>query len=93
MAKTQHYGIKFPIQIVSEEGKCLDLVRLYQTDKMNIGDYFVFCNIGAYSVTEGIYLFLSRTLPKIIVYENTEQYIVRRDFIETSGLNTPIQKM
>lgn len=25
MAKKQHYGIKFPIQIVSEEGKCLDL--------------------------------------------------------------------
>ena len=25
MAKTQHYGIKFTIQIVSEEGKCLDL--------------------------------------------------------------------
>ena len=25
MAKTQHYGIKFPIQIVSEETKCLDL--------------------------------------------------------------------
>jgi phage baseplate assembly protein W len=27
MAKTQHYGIKFPIQIISEEGKCLDLNR------------------------------------------------------------------
>lgn len=25
MAKTQHYGIKFPMQIVSEEKKCLDL--------------------------------------------------------------------
>lgn len=25
MAKTQHYGIKFPIQIVSQEKKCLDL--------------------------------------------------------------------
>ena len=25
MSKTQHYGIKFLIQIVSEEGKCLDL--------------------------------------------------------------------
>ena len=25
MAKTQHYGIKFPIHIVSEERKCLDL--------------------------------------------------------------------
>lgn len=27
MPKTQHYGIKFPIQIKSEEGKCLDLDR------------------------------------------------------------------
>ena len=27
MAKTQHYDIKFPIQIVSEEGTCLDLNR------------------------------------------------------------------
>lgn len=25
MSKKQHYGIKFPIQIVSEEKKCLDL--------------------------------------------------------------------
>lgn len=25
MGKKQHYGIKFPIQIVSEEGACLDL--------------------------------------------------------------------
>lgn len=25
MAKTQHYGINFPIQILSEEGRCLDL--------------------------------------------------------------------
>jgi len=25
MGKTQYYGIKFPIQIVSETGKCLDL--------------------------------------------------------------------
>ena len=25
MAKTKYYGIKFPIQIVSETGKCLDL--------------------------------------------------------------------
>lgn len=25
MAKTQYYGIKFPMQIVSEEGRCLDL--------------------------------------------------------------------
>lgn len=69
-----------------------DLVRLYQTAKMNTGDYFVFCNIGAYSVTEGLYLFLSRTLPKIIVYNETDQYIVRRDFMETSETNTPILK-
>lgn len=66
-----------------------DLVRSYKTSNMNIGDYFVFCNIGAYSVTEGIYLFLSRTLPKIVIYEGDGKYCVVRDFIETSILNTP----
>ena len=30
--------------------------------------------IGAYSVTEGIYLFLSRTLPKIVIYEGAVSY-------------------
>lgn len=66
-----------------------NLVREYKTSHINIGDYLIFCNIGAYSVTEGIYLFLSRMLPKIIVYNGDGKYVIRRDFIETSSINTP----
>ena len=32
-------------------------------------DKIIFYNIGAYSVTEGIYLFLSRKMPKIIAID------------------------
>lgn len=35
---------------------------------VKIGDLLVFHNIGAYSVTEGIYLFLSRDLPNVLLY-------------------------
>lgn len=57
------------------------LVREY---KMNpsIGDVLVFCNIGAYSVTEGIYLFLSRTMPKILLVKDDEVSVIR-NFVET----------
>ena len=34
-----------------------------------MGDKIIFYNIGAYSVTEGIYLFLSRKMPKIIAID------------------------
>ena len=53
------------------------------------GDLLVFNNIGAYSVTEGIYLFLSRTMPKILLRNKENDYIVARDFTESSVLNTP----
>lgn len=66
-----------------------NLIRGYKTSNMNIGDYLVFCNIGAYSVTEGLYLFLSRTLPKIIVTDSAFNYTVRRQNLESSSLNTP----
>lgn len=66
-----------------------NLVRSLATGKMNVGDYLVFGNIGAYSVTEGLYMFLSRTMPKIITSDDNCNYIVRRDFTESSVLNTP----
>lgn len=53
-----------------------------------VGDYLVFHNIGAYSVTEGIYLFLSRRMPKIYLYSNRDGAgLVRKD-LETWTLNT-----
>lgn len=40
-------------------------------------DYFLFGRIGAYSVTEGIYLFLSRDLPKIFFWQDGKLDLVR----------------
>lgn len=48
-----------------------------------VGDYLVFHNIGAYSVTEGIYLFLSRRMPKIYLYGEKEGVRLVRGALET----------
>ena len=50
------------------------------------GDMLLFEQIGAYSVTEGIYLFLSRKLPKIFLLEKDELRLVR-DAYETYKWN------
>ncbi len=50
-------------------------------------DVLVFTNVGAYSVTEGIYLFLSRTMPRIVLRQGVGQYKLVRDFYETYQLN------
>lgn len=44
----------------------------------DIGDLLVFERVGAYSVTEGIYLFLSRKLPLVLVYSGSEGLRVAR---------------
>ncbi len=62
------------------------LVRSYKMKEPALGDLFVFCNIGAYSVTEAINLFLSRDMPKIGVYKNGEA-ILLRDTVKTWRLN------
>ena len=53
-----------------------------------VGDYLVFHNIGAYSVTEGIYLFLSRRMPKIYLYGKTTGERLIREAVETWKWNT-----
>lgn len=47
------------------------LVRGLPLDSPAIGDLLIFENIGAYSVTEGSYLFLSRDLPGIYLREKS----------------------
>ncbi|MEG0616441.1 MAG: alanine racemase [Oscillospiraceae bacterium] len=64
------------------------LLRKKDFTGLNIGDTLCFCNIGAYSVTEGLYLFLSRPLPKILLYSHEHGIIVARDFYNTDILNT-----
>ena len=52
-----------------------------------VGDLLVFERVGAYSVTEGIYLFLSRNLPQIFTYEKAEGVKVLRPEIASDMLN------
>lgn len=51
-----------------------------------IGDVIAFEKTGAYSVTEGIGLFLSRELPRIYKQEEGKRTLLR-DFIKTSEIN------
>ena len=51
-----------------------------------IGDVLAFKNIGAYSVTEAPGLFLSRTLPRVVMWNNGSAKLVR-DSIESWKLN------
>jgi diaminopimelate decarboxylase len=52
------------------------------------GDLIIFERIGAYSVTEGIYLFLSRNLPNILFYSEKEGLRCVREGFPTAPLNT-----
>ena len=64
------------------------LVREVELDSLQLDDVLAFANAGAYSVTEGVHLFLSRTMPRVVLrYDGGSE--LARDFIETSTLNTP----
>jgi len=63
------------------------IVRQAAFKNLKLGDVLVFSNIGAYSVTEGIHLFLSRTMPRILLCGEDGQVEMARDFMETSQWN------
>lgn len=52
-----------------------------------IEDVLVFQNTGAYSVTEGISMFLSRTLPKVVCCSDRNGIVLTRNAIESSQFN------
>ncbi len=62
------------------------LIRALSLNEPRIGDVLVFANAGAYSVTEAMGLFLSRTLPRIITVKEGKSELVR-DNIETWKIN------
>ena len=64
------------------------LCREVEFEHLEIGDTLAFENVGAYSVTEGIYLFLSRTMPKVYLKDESGSLTLVRDAIETSTINT-----
>ncbi|MBP3338187.1 MAG: alanine racemase [Lachnospiraceae bacterium] len=52
------------------------------------GDCIIFENCGAYSVTEGMALFLSRELPQILFYSEKDGFTVAREMKETNLINS-----
>ena len=63
------------------------IVKKLPLHDATVGDTLVFENAGAYSVTEGMALFLSRDLPKILYYEEEKGLRLARDRIEMNFLN------
>lgn len=64
------------------------IVKQLPVSNLDLGDIFVFKNTGAYSMTEGISLFLSRDLPKVVFVQGGEMKIVREN-INTYKFNMP----
>lgn len=62
------------------------LARDFEYGDLAVGDLLVFKNIGAYSVTEGLNLFLSRNMPKILTVKGNDITLVR-DTVQTWKLN------
>ncbi len=64
------------------------IVKQYPLMDAKVGDVLVFERTGAYSVTEGISLFLSRDLPKVLFYSQKEGIRLVRDRKETDNMNS-----
>lgn len=63
------------------------LVKQFPVDNLQIGDIFVFENTGAYCMTEGISLFLSRELPKVVKIREDKTVELVREHIPTYQFN------
>lgn len=65
------------------------LAKQVPLPEVSIGDTLCFENAGAYCMTEGMALFLSREIPAVyLVSEDGRRVLVRKPF-ETARLNTP----
>lgn len=62
------------------------IVKQMPVSNLQVGDVFIFKNTGAYCMTEGISLFLSRELPEVALLKNGEIKLVRKSF-KTYNLN------
>lgn len=65
------------------------LARKVPFNNLEMGDTLVFCRTGAYSVMEGMAVFLSREMPVVTVYSEKDGITVLRELIYTDVFNTP----
>lgn len=68
------------------------LVKNLPLSGADIRDLLVFERVGAYSVTEGMYLFLSRKMPKVLLYSRDEGIQLVREAYQTDRLVNGIDK-
>lgn len=66
------------------------IVKGLPVKSLELDDVFVFKNTGAYAMTEGISLFLSRDLPKVLFVKDGKIEVVRSN-IQTYKLNMPFK--
>ncbi|HZW49450.1 MAG TPA: alanine racemase [Bacillota bacterium] len=66
------------------------IVKQLPLRHLSVNDILVFGKLGAYSITEGIYLFLSRDLPKVLFYNHAEGIQLVRPALATHTLNSII---
>ena len=66
------------------------LVKQLPVADLQQGDVFVFEKTGAYSVTEGMALFLSRDLPAVLAWSEKGGFRVLRERQSVSPLNTAL---
>lgn len=65
------------------------IVKHVELPPTAVGDILCFENTGAYSVTEGIALFLSRDIPSVYLLTENGEYRCLRDSMETRKFNQP----
>ncbi|MDO4403534.1 MAG: alanine racemase [Atopobiaceae bacterium] len=65
------------------------LVKQLEVQDLTVGDALVFERAGAYCMTEGISLFLSRDLPSVVMRDVHGSLRLARERIETYVYNTP----
>lgn len=65
------------------------LVKQYPLANLQKGDFLLFKEAGAYCMTEGISLFLSRDLPAILLERPGEETVALRERFYSHHLNTP----
>lgn len=63
------------------------LLKQYPFEGLSKGDKLIFGRVGAYSVTEGISLLLSRPLPQVMLYSQADGFRVARGHFPTDRLN------
>ena len=63
------------------------LVKMYPFKNLQLKDKLIFKKVGAYSMTEGISLFLSRELPQVILYSKDSGLRLVRSSFPTDKLN------